>query len=100
MPSRKIALYFILVALLGSPIFCPSARAQQVAFWSGGSGNWSNAGLWQCPDKEHPCVPNGDFTVQASSGAIALDIIANISGFNGTGSTKLTLSGTELTVHT
>ena len=99
MPSRKIALYVIVVALLGSPIFCPAARAQQGAIWFGGSGNWSNASLWQCPDKLHPCVPNGDFLVGASSGAIALNIDANISNFDGTGSTTLTLDGTSLTVH-
>ena len=100
MPSRKIALYVIVVALLGSPILCPSALAQQDAFWFGGSGNWSSAGLWQCPDKQHTCVPNGDFLVGASSGAITLDINANVSNFDGTGSTTLSLDGTELTVHT
>ena len=85
MPSRKITLYVLIVALLCSPIFCSSARAQQNASWFGGSGNWSDASLWQCPDNQHHCVPNGDFLIDASSGAIALNINANISNFEGTG---------------
>jgi hypothetical protein len=39
MPSGKISLYVLIVELLCSPIFCSPARAQQGAFWFGGSGN-------------------------------------------------------------
>ena len=100
MPSRKIALYVIVVALLGSPIFCPSARAQRSASWFGGSGNWGNANHWQCTVPDGPCIPSGDFLVNANSGTITLDINANVSNFDGTGSTALSLDATSLTVHT
>ncbi len=100
MPSRKMALYTPVVALFVSAIFCPSARAQRGASWFGGSGNWGNANHWQCTDPDGACIPSGDFLVNANSGTITLDINANVSNFDGTGSTALSLDGTSLTVHT
>jgi hypothetical protein len=95
-----------LVAVACLSLFATRAHAQQGrdgADWLGGSGNFTNAGQWQCsgPDFTPPssCVPNGNqFNVLLSNGTVNIDTNVTVFSLGAGSNSSLSLNGTSLTL--
>jgi hypothetical protein len=93
--SRSLRAVMALLFLLAG-IFAARVAAQTNSTWTGGTGNWSNAGDWTAG------VPNGNFNALISNGGpvstVNLDINASIANLGlDTGNTLNILSGNTLT---
>ena len=95
-------LWVIVPCLLFSPELARS-QGQNSATWAGGNGNFTNSSQWLCVGPSFPvpspCVPNGNFILDLSSGGtLNIDTNVTASSIGGGGVASLSLNGTTLTV--